>query len=136
MSNNDWLISSTRDQIQSYVQHCRSIKYLPPGSQENEETQKTMQALLVSQHKKDYLANWESLVKSGQIAEGGLIKYKGRTGQLVFMGTKLCITEINASGGRGSTASEEDDIALGGEATTCSRGAVAVSAGGGACARP
>jgi hypothetical protein len=116
MSNNDWHRHSTRDQYGSYVLRCRSTKYLPPGSQENEETQKTMQDLLVGQRKNDYFANWESLVKSGQIEEGGLIKYKGRTGQLVFMGQKLCITEINASGGRGCTASEareRDDIALG-----------------------
>ena len=114
MSNNDWHIHSTRDQYGLYVLRCRSTKYLPPGSQENEETQKTMQDLLVGQRKNDYFANWESLVKSGQIEEGGLIKYKGRTGQLVFMGQKLCITEINASGGRGCTeVRERDDIALG-----------------------
>ena len=53
----------------------------------------------MSQGQHEYFKNWRLLVKSGQILQGGLIKYKDRTGKLEFVRKQLCIREMDASGG-------------------------------------
>jgi hypothetical protein len=102
MRDNHWPTTDEREQKpdkDACTRRCRSIKYFPPGSQENEENQVTLQGLLVSQGQHEYFENWRLLVKSGQILQGGLIKYKDRTGKLEFVQKQLCIREMDASGG-------------------------------------
>ena len=65
MNDNKWL-EKTQDKI-ACTQKCRSITY----SREDGDKGENLQTLLVKQGRKAHFDNWNSLVKSGEVAEGG-----------------------------------------------------------------
>ena len=104
LRDNKWLDQTSKKS--ACVNKCRSIMYLPPRPREDGQTSVKMQDLLVNQGKHDHLNNWKSLVESGEVAEGGELKYKSRRGRLVFVEGELRIQEISPSRGMESTEIE------------------------------
>jgi len=100
MNDNKWR-EKAPDKI-ACTQKCRSITY----SREDGDKGENLQTLLVKQGRKAHFENWNSLVKSGEVAEGGLLTYKRRRGRLVYVETELCIQEISPSRGMESTEIE------------------------------
>ena len=80
---------------------CRSVGYegLPCSF-------KNLYHELTKCNKRDYHANWISLIESKQVQEGGKMVYKNRIGRLVLKGQRLLIQE-ETSGAQPEKESEE-----------------------------